>query len=102
MGTDSTSGSRVSARPPSSTSELFDGIYASGEVATAVSGEAWVQAMLDVEAALGGPQRTAEQIGGVLLHMAAYAGVPAANAAFAIARRHSRQTLPSPARATRV
>jgi len=33
---------------------LFGGIYARGRVAAAVSDEAWVQAMLDVEAALGG------------------------------------------------
>lgn len=33
---------------------LFGGIYARGGVAAAVSDEAWVQAMLDVEAALGG------------------------------------------------
>ena len=38
----------------SSTSELFGGIYARGDVAAAVSDEAWLQAMLDVEAALGG------------------------------------------------
>jgi 3-carboxy-cis,cis-muconate cycloisomerase len=33
---------------------LFGGLYARGPVAEAVSDEAWVQAMLDVEAALGG------------------------------------------------
>jgi 3-carboxy-cis,cis-muconate cycloisomerase len=54
MATDSTSGSRASARPSSSTSELFGGIYARGAVAEAVGDEAWLQAMLDVEAALGG------------------------------------------------
>ena len=35
-------------------SMLFGGIYARGAVADAVSDAAWVQAMLDVEAALGG------------------------------------------------
>lgn len=35
---------------------LFAGIYARGGAATEVSDEAWVQAMLDVEAALGGPK----------------------------------------------
>ncbi len=40
-------------RPPSSPSEgLFDPIFTTDEVAGAVSDEAWVQAMLDVEAAL--------------------------------------------------
>ena len=62
MATDSTSGSRASERPSSSTSELFGGIYARGAVADAVSDEAWLQAMLDVEAALGGPSLRAEEI----------------------------------------
>jgi 3-carboxy-cis,cis-muconate cycloisomerase len=62
MATDSTSESRASAKPSSSTSELFGGIYARGEVAAAVSDEAWVQAMLDVEAALGGEQRSVAEI----------------------------------------
>ena len=62
MGTDSTSGSRASARPSSSTSELFGGIYARGAVAGAVSDEAWLQAMLDVEAALGGRAVHVEEI----------------------------------------
>src|SRR5215213_7009240 len=35
-------------------SELFGGIYARGAVADAVADASWVQAMLDVEAALGG------------------------------------------------
>jgi 3-carboxy-cis,cis-muconate cycloisomerase len=35
--------------------ELFGGIYARGDVAAAVSDAAWVQALLDVEAAMGGP-----------------------------------------------
>jgi 3-carboxy-cis,cis-muconate cycloisomerase len=41
-------------RPPSSTSEggLFDGVLARGRVAGEVSDRAWLQAMLDVEAAL--------------------------------------------------
>lgn len=42
--------------------QLFGGIYARGEVAAAVSDTAWVQAMLDVEAALGGPQLDAREI----------------------------------------
>jgi len=62
MGTDSTSGSRASGRPSSSTSELFGGIYASGRVAESVGDAAWLQAMLDVEAALGGPRLRAEDI----------------------------------------
>ena len=62
MATDSTSGSKGPARPSSSTSELFGGIYARGEVAAAVSDTAWVQAMLDVEAALGGPRLDAREI----------------------------------------
>jgi 3-carboxy-cis,cis-muconate cycloisomerase len=44
-----------------STSELFGGIYARGEVAAAVSDRAWVQAMLDVEAALGGQALSAAE-----------------------------------------
>jgi 3-carboxy-cis,cis-muconate cycloisomerase len=43
-------------------SGLFGGTYARGAVAAAVSDEAWMQAMLDVEAALGGPARRAEEI----------------------------------------
>lgn len=42
--------------------ELFGGIYARGGAAAAVSDAAWVQAMLDVEAALGGPQLDAGEI----------------------------------------
>jgi 3-carboxy-cis,cis-muconate cycloisomerase len=41
---------------------LFGGIYARGGVAAAVSDEAWVQAMLDVETALGGPSFAAAEI----------------------------------------
>ncbi len=41
---------------------LFSGIYARGAAADAVSDTAWVQAMLDVEAALGGPARSAAEI----------------------------------------
>jgi 3-carboxy-cis,cis-muconate cycloisomerase len=52
MATDSTSGSRVPARPSSSTSDLFAGLYARGRVNEAVDDRAWIQAMLDVEAAL--------------------------------------------------
>ena len=62
MATDSTSGSRASARPAPSTSELFGGIYARGAVAYAVSDEAWLQAMLDVEAALGGDALPASDV----------------------------------------
>ena len=52
MATDSTSASRALARPSSSTSELFGALYARGGVAAEVDDHAWVQAMLDVEAAL--------------------------------------------------
>src|SRR4051794_40130978 len=66
MAIDSTSGSRGQARPSSSRSErLFGGIYARGEVAACVSDEAWLQAMLDVEAALAracAPAREAAEI----------------------------------------
>jgi len=41
---------------------LFGGLYARGEVAAAVSDEAWVQAMLDIEAALGGERLRAQDI----------------------------------------
>lgn len=41
---------------------LFSGIYARGGAASAVSDEAWVQAMLDVEASLGGLERSATEI----------------------------------------
>jgi 3-carboxy-cis,cis-muconate cycloisomerase len=41
---------------------LFDGVYARGRVAGEVCDRAWVQAMLDVEAALGGPQLDACEI----------------------------------------
>ena len=43
-------------------SGLFGGTYARGAVAAAVSDEAWVQAMLDVEAALGGAELRAAEI----------------------------------------
>ncbi|HEX2102680.1 MAG TPA: 3-carboxy-cis,cis-muconate cycloisomerase [Solirubrobacteraceae bacterium] len=48
-------------RPPSSTSErgLFDGVLARGGVAAEVSDRAWLQAMLDVEAALARAQARA-------------------------------------------
>ena len=52
MATDSTSAFRDPARRCSSTSELFGGIYARGDVAAEVDDRAWLQAMLDVEAAL--------------------------------------------------
>lgn len=41
---------------------LFAGTYARGGAAAAVSDQAWVQAMLDVEAALGGPQLSAAEV----------------------------------------
>ncbi len=41
---------------------LFAGTYARGGAASAVSDEAWLQAMLDVEAALGGPQLSATAV----------------------------------------
>jgi 3-carboxy-cis,cis-muconate cycloisomerase len=47
---------------PASSSGLFGGIYARGAVAAAVSDEAWLQAMLDVEAALGGRAMQAGEI----------------------------------------
>ena len=62
MASDSTSGSRAAERPPSSTSELFGGLYARGDVAVQVGDEAWVQALLDVEAALGGAALRAHDI----------------------------------------
>jgi 3-carboxy-cis,cis-muconate cycloisomerase len=48
-------------RPPSSTSEggLFDGVLARGRVAAEVADRAWLQAMLDVEAALARAQARA-------------------------------------------
>ena len=48
--------------PPPSTSQLFGGLYARGDAAIAVGDTAWVQAMLDVEAALGGPTLDAAEI----------------------------------------
>jgi 3-carboxy-cis,cis-muconate cycloisomerase len=65
MATDSTSDSKPThptGKRSSSTSELFGGLYARGDVAAAVSDEAWVQALLDVEAALGGEQLRARDI----------------------------------------
>ena len=62
MDTDSTSGFKASTKPSSSTSELFGGTYARGGVADAVSDSAWVQALLDVEAALGGDRLQASDI----------------------------------------
>jgi 3-carboxy-cis,cis-muconate cycloisomerase len=62
MATDSTSGSRATARPSSSTSELFGGIYARGAVSEAVGDDGWLQAMLDVEAALGGDALRAQDV----------------------------------------
>jgi 3-carboxy-cis,cis-muconate cycloisomerase len=41
---------------------LFDGIYCRGEAAAAVSDLAWTQAMLDVEAALGGESVDASEV----------------------------------------
>jgi 3-carboxy-cis,cis-muconate cycloisomerase len=65
MATDSTSGFRPthpSTKPSSSTSELFGGLYARGQVAAQVNDRAWLQAMLDVEAALGGKHLRAEDL----------------------------------------
>jgi len=62
MATDSTSASRDPTKPSSSTSELFGGVYARGAVADEVNDTAWLQAMLDVEAALGGTSMHAEEI----------------------------------------
>ncbi len=63
MATDSTSEFKAHppTRPSSSTSELFGGLYARGGV-TAVTDEAWVQAMLDVEAVLGGDALAAADV----------------------------------------
>ncbi len=53
MGTNSTSGYRDQARPFSSRSDrLFGALYARGEVALVAGDDGWLQAMLDVEAAL--------------------------------------------------
>src|SRR4051794_23057061 len=57
---DSTSASRATARPSSSTSDLFGGVYARGPVTAEVDDRAWLQAMLDVEAALA---RSGERLG---------------------------------------
>ena len=57
--TGSTSGCRATMRPSSSPSEpggLFDGVLAAGPVRAAVDDEAWLRAMLDVEAALARAQ----------------------------------------------
>jgi 3-carboxy-cis,cis-muconate cycloisomerase len=62
MDIDSTSEFKASAKLSSSTSELFGGIYARGEVAAQVSDRAWLQAMLDVEAALGGRALRAQDV----------------------------------------
>jgi 3-carboxy-cis,cis-muconate cycloisomerase len=52
----------MQSETPTDRAGLFSGIYARGRVAAAVSDEAWVQAMLDVEAALGGPSISAAEI----------------------------------------
>jgi 3-carboxy-cis,cis-muconate cycloisomerase len=62
MDIDSTSEFKASAKLSSSTSELFGGIYARGAVAAQVSDEAWLQAMLDVETALGGRALRAQDV----------------------------------------
>ena len=61
MGSDSTSGSGAAASSAASTSELFGGIYARGPVAAQVGDGAWLQAMLDVQAALGGERVAASE-----------------------------------------
>src|SRR5829696_1182149 len=95
MATDSTSGSRASTRPSSSTSELFGGIYARGAVAEAVGDEAWLQAMLDVEAALGGAALRAQDLDTAMMLVAKRALEPlladaraAATAAATLAEAH--------------
>ena len=53
MATDSTSASRGRARPSSSRCEdLFAGTYARGQAPACVRGEAWLEAMLEVESTL--------------------------------------------------
>jgi 3-carboxy-cis,cis-muconate cycloisomerase len=52
MATDSTPAAADTAGPPASTSELFGGLYARGGAAHEVADRAWLQALLDVEAAL--------------------------------------------------
>jgi 3-carboxy-cis,cis-muconate cycloisomerase len=52
----------MQSETPSNRAGLFSGIYARGGAAAAVSDEAWVQAMLDVEAALGGPSISAAEL----------------------------------------
>src|SRR3981081_4418768 len=55
VATASTTGSKAPARPSSLPSELlFAGTYARGAVASQLHDAAWLQAMLDVEAALAG------------------------------------------------
>lgn len=72
MAIDSTSGCKARARQCSLPSEqgLFDGIYARGDTAAQLTDKAWLQAMLDVEAAIARacareqlvPAQAAEQI----------------------------------------
>src|SRR4051812_34395050 len=54
--TASTCTSRASVRPSSSRSDVFAGVLARGAVADQVSGHAWLQALLDFEAALARAQ----------------------------------------------
>jgi 3-carboxy-cis,cis-muconate cycloisomerase len=63
--------------------DLFGGLYARGEVAAAVSDEAWLQAMLDVEAALArasGRAELAERIAQVEVEIAELGRAAAASA----------------------
>jgi len=89
MDTDSRSGSKATARPSSSTSELFAGTYARGGVAEAVSDRAWLQALLDVEAALGGEALRAEDID---LAALGQDGGEHASVVVPLARRHFAET----------
>jgi 3-carboxy-cis,cis-muconate cycloisomerase len=73
------------ARPSSSTSELFGGTYARGAVAEAVSDAAWLQALLDVEAALGGEPLRAEDVD---LAALAREGADQASVVVPLARRY--------------
>ena len=60
----STSASKVPMSPSSSRSDAFGFLVARGPVAAATSGPAWLQAMLDAEAALAGAQADVGEIPG--------------------------------------
>jgi 3-carboxy-cis,cis-muconate cycloisomerase len=59
MVSSSTSGSRVTAKPCSSPSDVFERIFVPAEFREAVSDRAWLQAMLDVERALAAAEAKA-------------------------------------------